>query len=880
MVTPREQPEPARTPARRAEGRPPRGKLTLYLGAIVGAGKTTAMLAVARSRQAEGQDVLVGWVDTHGRPETQTLLDGLKILSPTHRNGFDLLAALAQRPTLVVVDELAHTNPPGSRHANRWQDISDLLDAGCNVYTTLNIQDLESSSDVVAKITGVPIPVTVPDHLFEQADEIQFVDVSPEELRRRLQDGKICAPQDVKDSQQFFRPGNLIALRELALRRMLDRVDAQLRRYREDHGIRTAWPVTDRILACISPSPNSIQVVRAAKRLADRLQTEWLVLFVETRSARLSDADRGRLAETLRTAERLGAQVLTLVGDRIDEEILAHARARHVSKIVVGKSGLGSWRRILTGSVLDRLIQESGDIDVYLTKGEEVAHLPFGAPRRPRRPSWLAYARALVHVALCTAMSWALFPYLDASTLTMVYLLGVVGVAATSGPGPASIAAVTSVAAFDFFFVPPYYSLAVTNTQSLVTFAVMLVVALMISQLTVRIRWQAEAARQRERRTAAQYALSRELAGTRGVPDIMQASIRHIADVFRSQIVVYLADASDCLVLQEDLPYRFEPETSTEAICQWTYEHAQIAGLGTNTFPGSKAVFLPLLASRGALGVLGVRPEDPHAIEAPEHVHQLETFANQTAAAVERAQLAEETQQAEIRAEAERMRSSLLSSVSHDLRTPLASITGAASTLLESQIPLEAAASRELLEMIQEESDRLGRLVSNLLQMTRLESGALQLRQEHYPLEEIVGAALGRLAKLLGNRPVTTQCPADLPLVNVDGTLIEQVLNNLVENAVKYTPADRPIEITASASADTVTVDVADRGPGLSPDATERVFEKFYRGGRGAAPGAGLGLAICRGFVEAHGGRIWAENRPGGGAVFRFTLPAGHGSRP
>jgi len=865
---------------RQTEDRPSKGHLTIFFGAVAGVGKTTAMLSAVRSRAAEGQDVLVGWVNAHGRPETQLLLDGLKALAPTSRNGFDLLVAIAQRPKLVVVDELAHSNPPGSRHANRWQDVSDLLDAGCDVYTTLNIQDLESSSDVVAKVTGVPIAVTIPDHVFELADEIQFVDVSPEELRRRLQDGKICIPQDVTDAQQFFRPGNLMALRELALRRMLDRVDAQLRRYRESHAIRSTWPVTDRILACVSPSPNSIQVVRAAKRLADRLQADWLALFVETRSARLSDVDRSRIAETLRTAERLGAQVLTLVGDRIGEEILDHARAQHVSKIVVGKSGLRSWRRIVTGSVVDRLIQESGDIDVYLTKGEETTHLPFVASQRPRQPAGLAYARAAAHVALCTAMAWSLFPYLDASTLTMVYLLGVVGVAATSGPGPASFAAVTSVVAFDFFFVPPYYSLAVAHTQSLVTFAVMLIVALMISQLTVRIRWQAEAARQRERRTAAQYALSRELAGTRGVPNILRAAIRHIVDVFQAQIVAYLPDASGRLALQEDLPCRFEPEASSEAICQWTYEHAQIAGLGTNTFPGSKAVYLPLLASRGALGVIGVRPEDPRTFDAPEYVHQLETFANQTAVAVERAQLAEETQRAEIRAEAERMRSSLLSSVSHDLRTPLASITGAASTLLESRVPLEAAASHELLEMIQEESDRLGRLVNNLLQMTRLESGALQLRQDQYPLEEIVGAALGRLAKLLGNRPVTTQCPADLPLVNVDDTLIEQVFINLVDNAVKYSPEGSPIEISAAADQGMVIVEVADRGPGLPPNATERVFEKFYRGGRGGAPGAGLGLAICRGFVEAHGGRIWAENRPGGGAVFRFTLPAGLGNRP
>jgi two-component system sensor histidine kinase KdpD len=864
------------------KGRQGRGRLKVFLGAVAGVGKTYAILEAAHERRAEGVDVLIGWVDTHGRPETESLLRGLEAL-PRRRvvqrgvscEEFDLDAALARRPALILVDEFAHTNVPGSRHAKRWQDVMELLDAGIDVYTTLNIQHLESLSDVVAKITGLVVRETVPDMVLEQADEVTLIDLPPDELLQRLKEGKVYAPELAKEAaQDFFRKGNLIALRELALRRTADRVDAQMRVYMRDHAIDTTWPVTERIMACISPSPHAIQVVRAAKRFADALRAEWIVLFVDTRATtRMSEEGRARLAETLRLAEQLGAETVTLTGDRIPEEILTHARTRNVSKIVLGKSTHPRWKRILTGSIVDALVRGSGEIDVYITTGEEASHVPFVAPRRTRVWKWSAYGRVGLHLVLCTMMAWAMFPYFDLSNLIMVYLLGVVGVAATSGPGPASLAAFLSVAACDFFFVPPYFSFAVANTQHLVTFGVMLVVALMISHLTIRIRWQAEAARQRERRTASLYALSRELAGTRGVPGILQAAVRHIAEVFPSQIVVLLPDATGQLVTETNVSGRFEVDASELAVGRWAYDHTQMAGLGTATLPGAKALYLPLTASRGTLGVLGARPADPHALETPEQLHQLETFANQTALALERAQLADEAQKAEIRAETERMRSSLLSSVSHDLRTPLASITGAASSLLETKAALDTPTSRELLETIQEESERLSRLVNNLLQMTRVESGALQLHRDWLPLEEIVGAALERLKQPLGDRPVTTRLPEDLPLVPIDDTLIEQVFVNLLDNVLKYTPTGSSIEIAAWTGEGNVTVEIGDRGPGLDPGEELHVFEKFYRGHPAAGRGAGLGLAICRGFVEAHGGRIWAEKRTGGGAAFRFTLP-------
>ncbi len=606
------------------ETRQRRGKLKVFLGAAAGVGKTYAMLQAAHERRAEGVDVLVGWVDTHGRAETEALLNGSRP-SPTpiaYRNTtlqeFDLDAALARRPALILVDELAHTNAPGSRHPKRWQDVLELLDAGINVYTTLNIQHLESLNDVVAKITGVQVRETVPDSVLEQADEIELIDLPPDELLQRLKDGKVYVPEQAKEAiQNFFRKGNLIALRELALRRTADRVDAQMRHYMRDHAIPKTWPVAERLMACVSPSPHSVGVVRAAKRFADALRAEWIVAYVETPAdARRSEADRARVTEMLRLAEQLGAETVTLSGQRISEEILTYARERNVSKIVLGKPVQPLWKRILFGSIADALVRGSTETDIYIISEEAPPHLPYVASRRPSRTDWPGYGRAALAVALCTAVAWVMFPYFELSNIIMLYLLGVVGVAATCGRGPSILASVISVAAFDFFFVPPYFTFAVSDTQYFVTFAVMLVVALVISDLTVRIRWLAESARQRERRTAALYAMSRELASVRGVDNILGAATRHIAEVFRSQVVILLPDATGRLSPADGPAGAFrDGHVRARGRPGGCYEHRQIAGLGTATLPGAKALYLPLTASRGILGVLGVRPAEPHAFE-------------------------------------------------------------------------------------------------------------------------------------------------------------------------------------------------------------------------------------------------------------------------
>jgi len=879
-----ERPDPEALLARvkEEEARARRGKLKVFFGAAAGVGKTYAMLEAAREQHDDGVDVVVGYVELHGRAETEALLEKLELLPRrnveyrgTTLPEFDLDAALARRPTLILVDELAHTNAPGCRHAKRWQDVVELLEAGIDVYTTVNVQHVESLNDVVAKITGVVMRETVPDSVFERADEVELIDLPPDDLLQRFREGKVYVPGQAQEAvANFFRKGNLIALRELALRRTAERVDAQMRVYRREHAIDRVWPTAERVLVCVGATPYSTRLVRAAKRMADQLGAEWIAATVETPAhLRLPPEARDAVVQTLRLAEQLGAQTITLTGATMSEALLAYARDRNVTKIVVGKPTRTRWQRFVFGSIVDALVQGSGDIDIYVISGGREDGTPVAPVRRGALPTdWSAYGRAAGVVAIATAVSWLLPPVSERSNLVMVYLLGIVIVAMRTGRGPSLLAAVLSVAAFDFFFVPPYFTFAVSDVRYLFTFAVMLIVGLVISGLTVRTRTQAEAAEHREQRTAALYAMSRELAGTRGVDDLVAIAIRHIAEVFRTQVVVLVPGGGGAL--RPASGGQFDLDGNELAVGRWVYEHRQPAGLGTNTLPGSSALYVPLIGSTGAVGVLGVRPSDPHAMDVPERLHQLETFAAQTALALERARLAAEAQDAEVRIETERLRNSLLSSVSHDLRTPLAAITGAVTTILDGG-RLEAATRHELLESVRDEAERLNRLVQNLLEMTRLESGALQLRRELHPIEEVIGAALGRFAKPLGTRRVTTRVPPDLPLVAIDDVLVEQVLINLLDNTLKYTPPTSPIDIIATATDRNVTVEIADHGPGLPPGEEDKVFDKFYRAHAVGGRGAGLGLAICRGIVRAHGGRIWAQNLPGGGVAFLFTLPLG-----
>ena len=863
-----------------------RGKLTIFFGFAPGVGKTYTMLEAARG-EAEDQkrDVVVGIVETHGRYDTGSLLIGLELLPrrPVEHRGIqldelDLDAALKRRPQLLLVDELAHTNAPGSRHLKRWQDVDELLGAGIDVFTTLNVQHLETLNDVVAQITGVIVRETVPDAVFDTASEVRVVDLPVDELLERLREGKVYVPQQAARAvDNFFRAGNLIALRELALRRTAERVDAQMRGYKAAHGIEESWHTGERVLVCVSPSPHSARLVRAARRMATSLHAELVGVYVETQaSLRLSSPDRERLAENMRLVESLGGEAVVLRAEDAAVETVRYARKRNATKIVVGKPTRPRWREVFRSSFLDDIVRKSLEIDVYVISGQlgrDVAATP-PPPQEPRRALALTGAAAAVAVtALCTALGWYGFGQEQLADVVMTYLLGVVVVSMRYGYVPSLLAAVLGVVAFDFFFIPPYYSFAVSDLRHIVTFAVMFLVAVVISHLTKRIRDQADSARGSERRTASLYSISRELGLAPSRDLLLAAADRHLREVFAVRVAVLLPGSDGMLEGAFAEPGTLDDADKDKGVAEWVWLHQRPAGVGTDTLPSARALFVPLKGARGRVGVLALYPSPETRLGDADDRQLLDTFAGLIGSAVERTQLAEEARRAHLRAETEQLRNSLLSSVSHDLRTPLAVVTGATSALLDEHGPRDEHARRELLQTAHEEALRLNRLVRNLLDMTRLEAGALKVHEELQPLEEVVGAALGRMEDRLRGREVETRIPADLPLVAFDSALIEQVLINLLENATKYTPAGSPIEVAARAQDGVIEVEVNDRGPGVSPGDAERVFDKFYRAHEGEGGGVGLGLTICRGIVAAHGGRIWVEARAGGGASFRFTLP-------
>lgn len=858
-----------------------RGRLKVFFGASPGVGKTYAMLADARRKQADGLDVVVGWVETHGRAETAALLEGLPRLparSTEHRGAalqeFDLDGALRRRPAVLLLDELAHTNAPGSRHPKRWQDVEELLSGGIEVWTTLNVQHLESLNDVVSRITDIAVRETVPDRLLERADEVEFIDLPPEELLERLREGKVYVPEQAQRAvRSFFRRGNLAALRELALRRTADHVDASVRDYRRHHEIERTWPVTDRLMVCIRPNPESGRLIRAASRLAVKLRAEWTVAFVESpEQPALSGAERESLASAFKLADQLGADTAVLTGE-VGPAILDHARRHNVTGLVVGKPSRTGWRTRLRGTPIDAIVGSSGELDVHVVSSarEEAATERPRPARRPRTPR-ASFAWAVAVVLACTAVAAALFfRGFDKSNVVMVYLLGVAFVATRFGRWPSVLAAAGSVAAFDFFFVSPHLTFAVSDTQYLVTFAVMLVVALLISTLAVRVRDQGERARHREERTRLLFTLSRELAALREPDAIAAAASRRVGEVFRGPVEVLLPDAEDRLRPVPSRTAGFPANGHELAVAEWAFTRGQPAGLGTDTLPGSAALYLPLPGSERPLGVLGVVPHADLRPLATGQLDLLQALARLVAAPLQSARLAAQAAEARVDAERERLRGTLLSSVSHDLRTPLAAITGAASTLLE-DTTLDPAPRRELTETIHEEALRLNRLVGNLLDMTRLEAAAVDLKREWHPLEEVVGAALDRVEPRLEGRAVSTDLPLDLPLVPIDALLVQQLLVNLLENAAKYTPPGAAVRVAARARDGAVEVEVTDDGPGLPPGEEARVFEKFHRAA-GGHDGFGLGLAIARAIAEAHGGTIRAENREPHGARFVFTLP-------
>ena len=892
-----DRPDPDQLLARvqREERQETRGKLRIFFGACAGVGKTFAMLSAAREQRDEGVEVVVGLVETHGRKETAALLEGLEILprqSIPYRGvelqELDLDAALARKPRLIVVDELAHTNAPGARHAKRWQDIDELLDAGIDVYSAMNVQHLESLNDVVGKITSIRVWETVPDHVFDDAHEVELVDLPPDELIERLHEGKVYMPEAAAGAlQNFFRKGNLIALRELALRRTAERVDRQMREYRTDQGIEAGWPVAERIIVCVGPGANAERTVRAGARVAARMKGDWTAVYIETpRLQRLPDAERDRILRTMRLVEQLGGIAITLGGGNVADEILAYARASNATRIVVGRGRRDGLRGWLTLSVADRIVAGAADLEVLVVgrDAQDSAASPAKAliarsrdhlgvePRRKQR--WPGYAWAALAVLLATGVAALMDPFVEPANQVMIYLLAVTLVAMRLGRGPSVLASVASVLAFDFFFVVPKWSFAVSDTEYLITFAVMLAVGLVISGLAANIRTRARIASYREQRTAALYAMSRELGTADDLDEMLRIAVKHVGQVFESQAVILLPDRDGHLRHPRGTASGASLRGADLSVAQWVFDHKEPAGLGTDTLPGAQAHYLPLAGSQGEIGVLAILPANPRRVFIPEQQRLLETFASQIALALERAQLGADAKRSELSAESERLRNALLAAISHDLRTPLASIVGASSSLLERGERMEPPARAELARAINEEAGRMAGLIDNVLDMARLQSGAASLNRQWHPLEEIVGATLKRLERVLAGHRVGTHIPADLPLVNVDGVLIGQLLANLLENAAKYTPAGTTISISAEAGHEELVVSVADEGPGLPAGQEERVFEKFHRAApESAQSGVGLGLSICKAIVQAHGGTIAAENLPAGGAVFRFTLP-------
>ena len=886
---------------KRQEAAEGRGKLRIYFGSSAGVGKTYSMLVAARKLKSEGRDVVVGLVETHGRDETAALLQDLELLPPKliayrlrQLNEFDLDAALGRRPQLMLVDELAHSNLQGQRHPKRWQDVEELLAAGIDVFTTLNVQHLESLNDVVGGITNVRVWETVPDTVFDAADEVVLVDIPADELLARLKAGKVYVPNQAEwAADNFFRKGNLMALRELALRRTADRVEGDVQAYRVDKSIGSVWKTGSALLTCVGPDAGTEGVVRAAARLASQLNTDWHAIYVETPGLqRLPPARRERILATLHLAEELGATTAVIANPLVAESVVAYARSHNLAKLVIGRDPsrrLWPWQR----SSGQKLAMLAPDIDlVEIGRAPGPAPRPEREPERPaappaesadrRRAKRLRYVWASLACVGVTLISIPLAAHFDRSNIVAIFILTVVLVAMRFGRGPAAMAAVVSVAAFDFFFVPPRFSFAVSDVQYFLTFGIMLAVGLITGQLTAGLRFQARVASHREERAASLYEIARDLSGAVQIDQVVEISGGSIRRTFHADAAILLPDESGRLIVTEPRHGSLMPEIGT---AQWAFDRGKPAGFGTDTLPGSEVLYVPLQAPIKARGVLAVKAHNRRMLRIPEQRQLLDTFAALIAIALERVHYVGVAQDALVRMESERLRNSLLAALSHDLRTPLTVLVGLAESLTLTR-PSLSRAQIETAGAIQEEARRMSALVGNLLDMARIESGEVNLNLQWQPLEEVVGAALDSARAMLGRHKIEVRVPRNLPLLRFDALLIERVFVNLLENASKYTPPGSTVTISAEAApaetapAETVPgevdISVSDDGPGLPKGREEAVFQKFTRGEReSATPGVGLGLAICRAIVEAHQGTIIGANRPGGGAVFTFTLPLG-----
>jgi two-component system, OmpR family, sensor histidine kinase KdpD len=891
----RPSPEALLEAARREDS--PLGKLKIFVGAAPGVGKTYEMLQSAHARLKAGADVVVGFVETHGRAETDALLRGLEVI-PRKRIEYrdqvleemDLDAVIARRPQLVLVDELAHTNAVGSRHPKRYLDVEELLSRGIDVYTAVNIQHIESLNDVVAQITHVRVRETVPDSIFDRADAIELIDLTPDDLIQRLKEGKVYVPKQAERAlEHYFSPGNLTALRELALRRTADRVDEQLLSHMQANAIAGPWAAGDRILVCVSEDPRAAGLVRYTKRLADRLHAPFTAISIETRrSLQLSDAERDRLADTLRLAEALGGEALTIpgVGRRIADDVVKFAHANNVTQIIIGKSTRSRWFEMTRGSVVHDLVRRSGNITVHVIAGDE---LPAGpAPKTAVQTALRTepfdarpYLMALLITAVGLGAAAVIKPHFGIENVDLVFLTAVVGVAVRYGLGPSLVASVAASLAYNFFFLPPIYTFTITEPTNVAAFFFFMLIAILVSNVAARVRTQADTAIGRIRTTEQLYAFSRKLAGTATLDDVLWATAYQTALMLKVRVVLLLPD-DGVLTVKAGYPPEDELDKADLAAANWAWSNDRPAGRGSDTLPGAKRLFLPMRTGRGLVGAIGIDDDRSGPLLTPDQRRLLDALVDQGGLAIERVLLVEDMDRVKRTVESERLRSALLTSISHDLKTPLASVLGAASTMRDLAGNLSDAEKADLLTTVIDESERLNRFIANLLDMTKLESGAIVPNTAPHDVGEIVGSALRRANKILASHRVSLELAADLPMLELDAVLFEQVLFNLLDNAAKYSPPDTTISIRSIRERDAVMLQVADEGEGIPPTELESVFDKFYRVQKGdhVRPGTGLGLAISRGFVEAMHGRITAANRTdrkGAVITIRLPVPAGAG---
>ncbi len=867
------------------------GRLMIFVGAAPGVGKTYTMLETARARKKDGYDVVVGVVETHGRKETKALLRGLEVIprriveyKGRSLEEMDLDAIIARHPQSVVVDELAHTNAFGSRHPKRYLDVEELLSHGIDVYTTVNIQHIESLNDIIAQITRVRVRETIPDSVFDRADAVELIDLSPNDLIQRLKDGKVYIPDQAERAlDHFFSPANLTALRELALRRTAERVDDQLLTQMRARAIPGPWAAGERLLVCISEDPRSAGLVRYTKRTADRLHAPWTALSVETRrSVRLSNEERDRIADTLRLVERLGGEAVTIPGGShvLADDIVAFARANNVTQIIIGKSERSRWFEVLHGSVVHDLLRRSGNISVQVIAGDELTGDPI--PKKTVRsaaakPSYnpVPYIAALASVSAALAFAWFTRPYFGIESVDLVFLTAVIGIAVRYGLKPSLLASVGASLCYNFFFLPPLFTFTITDPTNVAAFVSFAVIAVVVSNLAARMRSQAVIAIGRSRTTEALYAFSRKLAGTGTLDEVLWATAFQMASMLKVRVVLLLP-AGDALAVRAGYPPEDTLGASDIAAATWAWENERPAGRGADTLPGAQRLFLPMRTGRSTVGVVGIDSDSPGPLLTPDQRRLFDALSDQAALAIERVRLVDDFDRAKRTMETERLRAALLTSLSHDLKTPLAAIFGAAGMLRELGERLTPADRDELLSTIIGESERLNRFIANLLDMTKLESGAIAPKTVPHEVGDIIAAAVKRAGTVLASHRIDVDLPGGNPLVRVDDVLLEQVLFNLLDNAAKYAPAGTTIGIRAWREGPSVMLQVLDEGPGIPAADLERVFDKFYRVRKAdhVRAGTGLGLAISRGFVEIMRGTIVAGNRSDRtGAVFTIVLP-------